>query len=178
MPSCWTPPAQTGAFRALYERYAERIDRFHRSRTGDADAALDLTAETFAQAWEHRAQFDDRCEGSCGPWLFGIARNLLARAARERRLAHEASERLALTAPHADVTPGPEWVDGLDEAVERALAELPPTQRAAVARRLLDDRPYPEIADELDCSTVAARIRVSRGLASMRTSLTDEEDRA
>ena len=160
------------AFRALYERYATRIHGFHRTRTGSDDAALDLTAETFAQAWEHRADFTDLRDGTCGPWLFGIARNLLLRAARDRRLAHEASERLRLTTPQADVVPGPEWVLGLDAAVETALAELPVAQRVAVARRVLQDRSYPEIAAELDCSPVAARIRVSRGLATLRTTLT------
>ena len=39
------------AFRELYERYAARIYAFNVARTADADAAFDLTAETFAQAW-------------------------------------------------------------------------------------------------------------------------------
>ena len=39
-----------GAFRELYDRHSQAIHRFHLSRTGDRDAALDPTAETFAQA--------------------------------------------------------------------------------------------------------------------------------
>src|SRR5438477_5316135 len=42
------------AFRQLYDRYAERVHRYHLRRTGDEEAALDLTAETFAQAWISR----------------------------------------------------------------------------------------------------------------------------
>jgi DNA-directed RNA polymerase specialized sigma24 family protein len=38
-----------GAFRELYDRYAERVLGYHLRRTRDEDAAHDLTAETFAQ---------------------------------------------------------------------------------------------------------------------------------
>src|SRR5919199_1372115 len=48
-----------GAFRELYERYADQLHGFHLRRTSDADAAYDLTAETFAQAWLSRARFRD-----------------------------------------------------------------------------------------------------------------------
>jgi RNA polymerase sigma-70 factor (ECF subfamily) len=168
------------AFRELYERYAERIHAFHRSRTGDAEAALDLTAETFAQAWEHRSGFTDERQGSCGPWLFGIARNLLLRSVRDGRLAREASRKLHLNLRETQVVPGPEWIDGLDDALEAALATalggLPPGQYLAVTRRVLHDESYDGIARELDCSPVAARIRVSRGLAALRTALTPERN--
>ncbi len=48
-----------GAFRALYDRHAERVRGYHLRRSGDAQAALDLTAETFAQAWLGRGRFHD-----------------------------------------------------------------------------------------------------------------------
>ena len=108
------------AFRQLYDRYAQALDGFFVRRTGDRDAALDLTAETFAQAWAHRHDFDNQRDGSCGPWLFGIARNLLLRSARDRRLASEASERLLMRSGRSTVTPGPEWVEGLDVDIAEA----------------------------------------------------------
>jgi RNA polymerase sigma factor (sigma-70 family) len=157
------------AFRQLYDRYAQALDGFFVRRTGDRDAALDLTAETFAQAWAHRHDFDNQHAGSCGPWLFGIARNLLLRSARDRRLASEASERLLMRAGRSTVTPGPEWVEGLDADIADALNQLPPNQRRAIQMRILDDRSYADVANELDCTPLAARIRVSRGLATLRT---------
>ena len=39
------------AFRELYERYAETVHQYFVRRTGSSATALDLTAETFAQAW-------------------------------------------------------------------------------------------------------------------------------
>jgi DNA-directed RNA polymerase specialized sigma24 family protein len=67
----------SGAFRELYDRYADRVLGYHLRRSRDDDAAHELTAETFAQAWLVRARFRDECGGSAGPWLFGIARNVL-----------------------------------------------------------------------------------------------------
>ncbi|KAB1160285.1 sigma-70 family RNA polymerase sigma factor [Micromonospora sp. AMSO12t] len=159
------------AFRELYERYAQAIHGFFNRRTGDHDAALDLTAETFAQAWESRGRFADQREGSVGPWLFGIARNLLLKAVRDRRMAADASARLHVRADRAVVEPEQSWLDGMDADLEIALAALPAAQRTAVELRVLHDQTYERIGDALDCSPTAARIRVSRGLASLRTLL-------
>ena len=165
------------AFRALYERYAETVHAFFVRRTADPDGALDLTAETFAQAWVHRHRFEDSHEGSCGPWLFGIARNLLLRAVRDRRLAMEASERLRLSVATSGATPGPEWVDGMEVDLLEAMASLPESQRRAVELRFLADQPYDRVADELGVSPAAARVRVSRGISHLRTTLNPTPER-
>lgn len=159
------------AFRELYDRYAEAIHAFLLRRTSDREAALDLTAETFAQVWTSRHRFADQKDGSAGPWLFGVARNVLSRSARERRLINEASEALRITHGRSSATPDTSWIDGMDADLENALATLPDAQRLAVELRVLSDRPYDEVAEALDCTPTAARIRVSRGLARMRTSL-------
>ena len=51
-------------FRELYERYAARVCGYHLKRSRDSDAAHDLTAETFAQAWLSRARFRDEAGGT------------------------------------------------------------------------------------------------------------------
>src|SRR5689334_17037786 len=84
------------AFRAFYERYAERVYGYHVRRTREPEAAHDLTAETFAQAWLGRRGFRDRAGGTAGPWLFAIARNVLVSSVRRRRLERSACERLGV----------------------------------------------------------------------------------
>ena len=69
---------------------------YHQRRCRDEDAAHELTAETFAQVWLVRARFRDECDGSAGPWLFGIARNVLLVSVRRRALEARARERLGL----------------------------------------------------------------------------------
>src|SRR5438067_5890664 len=131
-----------GAFRELYDRYAVPVYGFHLRRTRDAHAAHDLTAETFAQAWLVRRRFHDRAGGSAGPWLFGIARNLLAQSVRRRRIELAACERLGvlerLDEPRATAEPEDVWLEGLDEPP----AEPPDGERKALQLRVVDGLPY------------------------------------
>jgi len=160
-----------GAFRELYDRYAERVLGYHLRRTRDDDAAHDLTAETFAQAWLVRARFRDECGGSAGPWLFGIARNVLLMSVRRRRLEAAARERLGL--PVTELPAEEAWLDGLDEALD----ELPESQREAIRLRVVDDLTYDDVAARLGTTPAAARVRVHRGLSALRNRLSRESAR-
>ncbi len=160
------------AFRLLYDRHCSRMYAFFAGRTHDHHAALDLTAETFARAWEARKRFEDRCDGSAVPWLYGIARNVLSRSVRDRRLALEAMTRLGVQATASgDFDVAPSWLDGIDADIATALANLPPEQRDAVERRVVHDESYQTIADETNCTPGTARLRVFRGLRSVRSDL-------
>jgi RNA polymerase sigma-70 factor (ECF subfamily) len=159
------------AFRELYDRYAEPVLGYHQRRTRDEDAAHELTAETFAQAWLVRARFRDECAGNAGPWLFGIARNVLLMSVRRRRLEAAARERLGLPAA---VSPAEEaWLDGLDEALDA----LPETQREAIRLRVVEDQTYDDVAAALGTTPAAARVRVHRGLSALRARLSKETAR-
>jgi RNA polymerase sigma factor (sigma-70 family) len=170
-----TDPA---AFRELYDRYALGVHGFVLRRTRDPHAAHDLTAETFAQAWLARKRFRDHAGGSAGPWLFGIARNLLAQSVRRRRIELAACERLGilerLDEPRATAEPEEVWLEGLDEA----LAELPDGERDALQLRVVDGLPYEAVALGLATSPGAARVRVSRGLDRLRQRLNRDEREA
>jgi RNA polymerase sigma factor (sigma-70 family) len=159
-----------GAFRELYDRYAERVLAYHRRRSGDEDAAHELTAETFAQAWLVRTRFRDECGGTAGPWLFGIARNVLLHSVRRRALEQSARERLHMRIEPPRATPEEAWLDGLDEALDA----LPDNQREAIRLRIEDDLEYDEVAATLGTTPAAARVRVHRGLTALRTRLTKE----
>ena len=147
-----------GAFRELYDRYAERVLGYHRRRSRDEDAAHELTAETFAQAWLARTRFRDDCDGSAGPWLFGIARNVLRASVRRRTLEATARERLGIEIA-STVSPQEDWLEGLDDD-----DDVP----EAVRLRVLDELTYDEIAETLGTTPGAARVRVHRGLAALR----------
>jgi RNA polymerase sigma-70 factor (ECF subfamily) len=165
--------ADAGAFRELYDRYSVRIYRFQLGRTRDAHAALDLTAETFAQAWLSRARFRDLAGGSAGPWLYGIARHVLLASVRTRRLERRALERIGAVRDDAEeVVPSPLWLEGLDEAI----AELPPDVRRALELRVVDELPYDDVAREMQTTAGAARVRVHRGLSALRSRFLQTEE--
>jgi RNA polymerase sigma factor (sigma-70 family) len=159
------------AFRQLYDRHATRVHAFLVRRTRDEEAALELTAETFAAAWVARARFEDRAGGTAAPWLFGIARNLLAQSVRRGAVERRARERLGLAdggaAPAADES----WLDGLDIDLRAALDSLGDAERQAVELRVLDELDYGEIGRRLGISGGAARVRVFRGLGRLRRRL-------
>lgn len=161
------------AFRELYDRYAERIHSFHAARTHDREAAVDLTAETFAQAWFSRLRFEDRAGGSAAPWLYAIARHVLIASVRRRRLEHAAGERLGLLSPSDHpAQPSDAWLDGLDDAFRALTPEL----REAVRLRVLEELPYEDIARAAGTTPGAARVRVHRALATLRNRLLDPKE--
>jgi RNA polymerase sigma-70 factor, ECF subfamily len=172
--------AQTDAraFRELYDRYAEAIHRFHLGRSRARDAALDLTAETFAQAWLSRARFRDIADGSAAPWLFAIAHHVLVASVRRQRLERSACERLGLltAADRVEATAEPSelWLEGLDEA----FADLAPDVQQAIRLRVLDDLAYEDVAERIGSSPGAARVRVHRGLAALRNRLLQAKEAA
>jgi len=161
------------AFRELYERYAARIHGFHLGRTRDQEAALDLTAETFAQAWFSRSRFRDRANGSAAPWLFTIARNVLVTSVRRSRLERSARERLGVRAEDTvDPAPDAVWLEGLEEA----LAELSESELEAVQLRIVAELSYEELGRRTGTTAGTARVRVHRGLATLRQRLLDPKE--
>jgi RNA polymerase sigma factor (sigma-70 family) len=154
------------AFGAFYRRYEERMLAYFLARTGDAEVAADLSAETFAAALPASRRFRRRREPAAA-WLFGIARNVLAMSRRRGRVEQRARRRLRL--PPLVVTDEVlERVEALDTTALALVDGLTPAQAEAVRARIVDERDYADIAKDLRCSEAVVRKRVSRGLASLR----------
>jgi RNA polymerase sigma factor (sigma-70 family) len=158
------------AFAELYDRHVGQILAWSRVRVGDYDA--DLTAEVFAAAWRSRKRFRDEHDGTALPWLYGIAHNVFRSSLRKRRVEYGARERLGLpiTVAHTDF----EAVDdrlSFPSAVLREVANLSDSERELLMLRLVEERPYAEIARRLQCTPVAARLRVSRSLRRLHLAL-------
>jgi RNA polymerase sigma factor (sigma-70 family) len=162
------------AFLQLYVRHAPHIHRWLRARTRNDDAALDLTAETFARALTSVRQYRPDA-GAFGAWVHGIAHNLLLVYLREQRVETVARRRLSI--PLGPYTGEIDDVDRRLVAEARraelvaALETLPDKQREAVELRVLEQLPYEEIGSRLGCSTGAARVRVTRALRALHSHL-------
>ncbi len=158
------------AFAELYDRHVNQILAWSSVRVGDYGA--DLTAEVFAAAWRSRKRFRDEHDGSALPWLYGIAHNVFRSSVRKRRVEYGARERLGLpvTLIHADFEAVDESLS-FPSAVLRAFADLPDSERELLVLRLVEERPYKEIAQRLHCTPVAARLRVSRSLRRLHFAL-------
>jgi len=166
------------AFQEFYRAYAERVVVYFARRAYDPELALDLAGETFAVALERRAQF----RGSTGQeeqgWLFAIARSQLQHYWRRGEVERAALERIGHDPPHATLA-DIEWVERvvdlprLRSTVRSALECLPDDQAYAVVSRVVEERPYADLAGELNVSEQVVRARVSRGLRAMAETLGD-----
>lgn len=162
------------AFADFYRHYLPLVVGFHLRRTGRPELAFDLAAETFAAVVTGLSRFDpDRAPAAA--WLFGIAKNKLAMSLRAQRVENDARLRL-----------GREPLVLEDAALERitelggraseadllvALSDLPESQRTALTARVINERPYAEIAAEMACSQSVVRQHVHRGLRGLRARL-------
>lgn len=156
-------------FGCFYQRHVREVLGYMMRRTGDPEAAADLTAETFAAAIVARRRFRPGV-APAGAWLLTIAHRKLVDYQRRGFAEERARRRLAMERrPLAEEDTA--LIRALGEEVLGRWQELPAEQRTAIQARVLDERPYPEIASELGTSETAVRMRVSRGLASLRRRL-------
>jgi RNA polymerase sigma factor (sigma-70 family) len=164
------------AFVEVCRRHGPALRSFLRRRTRDGEVAAELLAETFAAAWTQRKRFKDSCDGSAAPWLFGIARNQASMHARRGSLARSARERIGMPIRDygaAAYDEAEERLDGelLAPQLDQALAGLSANDRRAVELRIVEERSYDEIGDQLAITPAAARTRVYRALTALRASL-------
>jgi RNA polymerase sigma factor (sigma-70 family) len=160
------------AFVALYEAESKAVLVFFARRTFDAEVALDLTAETFAQAWRGWGGVRLESREEVRAWLFTIARRQLGSYHRRGRVERRAVRLLGIRTPsvHEDDVVQIERAAGLGSVrvlVGEELAALGEDQRRALQLRVVDELPYGEVARRLGVSEATARARVSRGLRAL-----------
>ena len=164
------------SFVALYYRTMPGLLRYFARRTLDAQLAADLTAETFAEAFASRGRFQDRGDGSATAWLYTIARRQFAHYLRRLRVEDAARRRIGMEL----IALGPDDIERIEalidfeeigRAVSVAFDRLRTDQREALRLRVIEGRPYAEVAAELGCSEDVARSRVSRGLRRLAAEL-------
>jgi RNA polymerase sigma-70 factor (ECF subfamily) len=167
--------ADPGAFSEVYSRHVATLHAWFGRRIGWA--ASDLTAETFTRAWLCRTRFRDDRQGSALPWLLGIAGNVLADTVRHDRIEESARRRLGLPVDLAIEDGYGEVDDRLSPrlALQQQLRGLPEHERQALELRVLKDLSYAQVGARLAIRPAAARLRVSRALRRLATTMPEKE---
>lgn len=163
------------AFGELYRAYLPLVLRWCLRATGDRELAADLSSEVFAQALIRSDRYDP-AQGAFGAWLLGIAANKLRESQRRSRIEDSARRRLGIP-PAAFTDADLDLVDslvGMNERLQALVQDLPAEQRQALVARIVHERPYEEIAAQLECSKSVIRQRVSRGLKALRSELGEQ----
>jgi RNA polymerase sigma-70 factor (ECF subfamily) len=124
-------------------------------RTGNGHDAADVLAETFLTAWR---RLDDIPGGeNTRPWLYGVARRVLANHHRGERRRLALGDRLR--AELADVTVTADTEPG---EVADAFATLPDGDRELLSLVAWEGLDHGQIAVALGCSRNAVRVRLHR----------------
>lgn len=168
------------ALNDLMERHARVLFGFLCRFIGDEDAANDLAQETFVRVYQHRADFQPGMRFSS--WLFTIAGNLARNYLRSRSRRPEvplesgsddSSGNLAESLPAVGAAPDEQAArQEQQDAVRRAVAELPDDLREATVLCELGDRTVAEAAGILDTTVKAVESRLYRARQQLRRRLT------
>jgi RNA polymerase sigma factor (sigma-70 family) len=164
-----------GSFSDFYDVMAPSVLRFFARRTRDSETAFDLTAETFAIAFEKRLDYRGATDKQAAAWLWSIARHELSRYLRSRTVELSALYRVGLErpAPSDEELRRVEEMTAADlvrEHVEVALSVLPSDQQDVMRLRFVDEMSYLEIATALDVSYDVVRARLSRAIRTLHSS--------
>ncbi len=163
------------AFAAYYDAHRAVLLRYFTGRTRNLQVALDLTAETFAKAFEKRRTFRGGDDTQAAAWLWAIARNELSGYLRARRVELRAIERLGLERQEQprDAPVELARMAGIQVARERideAVANLPADQRVVIELRFVSDLDSQAVGSRLGIPSDAVRARLSRAYRKLRVS--------
>lgn len=152
-------------FDQLYRAHRDDVWRYLRRRA--ASEPEDLTTEVFLVAWRRRSELPD----APLPWLYGVARKVLANhrrgAGRRDALAERAGAHAELAAPD------PADAYGLRDELARALGALSDADRELVLLVAWEGLSVREAAAALGCRSGTAAVRLHRARRRLHTALGD-----
>ena len=158
------------AYRALMARHRSQIYRFFHAQIGDADAALDITQDSFIAAFAHLAGYDRA--RPFRHWISRIALNK-CRDHRRRQAVRSFFSRARPIDEAVQVAgsePAPdEEVGGRQELqrARKAIDALPEKLRSVLLLRTIEGMSQFEVADLLGVSEKAVETRLYRARARL-----------
>lgn len=160
-----------GAFGELVRRYQDLLYRHAERMTGRPDEAEDVVQASFIKA--HRRLASCRDPERVGAWLFRICANACKDHLKLRRTDGVALDEVPGLAGESD---GPDRAlarSDLRREIEAALRRLADEQREAFLMKHVEGLSYEEMAEILEASVPALKMRVHRAREELRVLLED-----
>jgi len=163
------------AFEELVRKYQQNLFNIVYRHVGDPAEVEDIVQKIFAKVYFSLAKFDN--ERPFFPWLYRIAINQCydeLRRIRRRKILSFTD--LDLRDPHsieflvnkARQARAKENDQDMHALLYRMLDRLPEKQRRIIVLRDLEQIPYERIAQLLDCTEQAARLKIFRARTRLR----------
>jgi RNA polymerase sigma-70 factor (ECF subfamily) len=154
------------AFLQLFDAHHAPLFKFAYRLTGSAEDAEDIVQECFLELLRPDGGYDAR-RTAVRTYLYGVVRNQWLKRQRRNAWTVERGEEA-----EAAGSPETELLDGeVQNAVARAIAELPPNQREALVLAHYERMPLAEIAALLAIEVGAVKSRLERARARLRQRL-------
>jgi RNA polymerase sigma-70 factor (ECF subfamily) len=157
------------SFEAAFDRHWAKVHRYCVTCVGPPGA--DLAAETFDVAFDHRRRYDGRDDA--GPWLLGIARNLVRewfrRSVRADRGLRRSGPEVPLEARESDLDRIE--AERLGPVLARVLGRLSPSERDTLLLHVCSGLRDDELARATAVPVVTVHARVHRARRHVRAHL-------
>jgi RNA polymerase sigma-70 factor (ECF subfamily) len=151
------------SFSTLIGRYSDPLYRHAVGMTGSPDDAADILQNSFIKAYQHLGEVRGRFDA----WVFRIVANGCKdwlKNIRRTHLSYEEDDQ-----PSAYETPEQELDRGeLRGDLDEALGTLPPSLREAFVMKHVEGRSYEEMAELLETSVGALKMRVHRAREALQ----------
>ena len=166
----------TAAFEQLVERHQMLVIGTVARMLGSNSDVDDIAQQVFIRVWKSAGRYVPRAKFTT--WLLKITRNLVFNELRRsKRRAHipiqmdPDAEEIPLKDEGTQAPDAAALEKELQEAIDRAIARLPETQRMAVILRRYEDMSYEQISDVLDISVPAVKSVLFRARTELRERL-------
>lgn len=164
-------------FQRLYQANYGPVLAYAQRRTAGPDDAFDVVAETFTVAWRRLDEVPE-AESSL-PWLYGVARRVLANQRRGSRRRVDLSARLATHHPCPSELEVERDLLAADDrrTVLAALARLREPDREILRLAAWEELSHREIAAALGGSDASVAVRLHRARNRLAKEIAKEEGR-
>jgi len=170
------------AFGAIFDLYHAKILKYAAYRTGNAEAARDITSEAFFKALNKLWQF--KWSGaSFSAWLYRIASNEVNMYFRSKKYEPSSLDELMEKDPSYEAPSKSDLAAELEEAqksidrnslfklVHAELVKLPPAYQEALSMRFFDEMKISDISLALGKKEGTIKSLISRGLSMLRLAM-------